>query len=88
MRETHKTVIAAVAITILGIVLYSALVANEHAWNGGGASGYGADNFYLTRVPRAKLSRLQPGDYQFYTGGDGSLDTSWSAAGYFRHFAR
>jgi hypothetical protein len=57
---------------------YVYLIANEGAWNGGGAGG-GGDNFYLTRVARAKLSRLQPTDYQFFTGGDGSLDSSWTS---------
>jgi hypothetical protein len=52
-------------------------IANEGTWNGGGTQG-GGNAFYLTRVPRAKMRNLNPADYSFYTGGDGSLDASWS----------
>jgi hypothetical protein len=58
---------------------YIYLIANEGAWNGGGPSNGGGNAYYLARVPRAKISRLQPDDYQYYVGGDGSLDTGWTS---------
>ena len=36
------------------------------------------DNYILGRVERAKISRLDGSDWQFYTGSDGTLDESWS----------
>jgi hypothetical protein len=58
---------------------YIYLIANEGAWNGGGPSNGGGNAYYLARVPRAKISRLQPDDYQYYVGGDGSLDAGWTS---------
>ena len=58
---------------------YIYMIANEGAWNGGGPSNGGGNAYYLARVPRAKISRLQPGDYQYYVGGDGSLDAGWTS---------
>lgn len=52
---------------------YVYLMANDGFWDSGNV-------LYLARVPRAKMSRLQASDYEFYTGGDGSLDASWTAA--------
>jgi hypothetical protein len=52
---------------------YIYLVANDGYWDSGNV-------LFLARVPRAKISRLQASDYEFYTGGDGSLDTSWTSA--------
>jgi hypothetical protein len=49
------------------------LMANDGYWDSGNA-------LYLARVPRAKMKSLNPADYQYYTGGDGSLDQSWTAA--------
>jgi hypothetical protein len=50
---------------------YVYLMANDGFWDSGNV-------LYLARVPRAKMSRLQPSDYEFYTGGDGSLDVNWT----------
>ncbi len=49
--------------------------------NTGGSSATWAngDAYYLWRVPRAKLSRLNGTDYQYYVSGDGILDASWSS---------
>ena len=47
------------------------LMANDGYWNNGNV-------LYLARVPRAKMSRLQPSDYQFFVAGDGISDASWS----------
>jgi hypothetical protein len=58
---------------------YIYLIANEGAWNGGGPTNGGGNAYYLARVPRAKISRLRAGDYQYYVGGDGSLDTGWTS---------
>jgi hypothetical protein len=51
---------------------YVYLMANDGYWDSGNA-------LYLARVPRAKLAELSAADYQFYTGGDGRLDSSWGA---------
>ncbi|HXS12821.1 MAG TPA: hypothetical protein VN734_08965 [Acidobacteriaceae bacterium] len=50
---------------------YVYLMANDGYWNNGNV-------LYLARVPRAKMSRLQPSDYQFFIGGDGINDASWT----------
>jgi hypothetical protein len=52
---------------------YVYLMANDGYWDSGNA-------LYLARVPRAKLSKLRAADYQFYTSGDGSQDSSWTSA--------
>jgi hypothetical protein len=52
---------------------YVYLMANDGYWDSGNA-------LYLARVPRAKMRSLNASDYQYYTGGDGSLDQSWTAA--------
>lgn len=36
------------------------------------------DNAYLMRVPRSKIGRLNPTDYQYFVSGDGNLDTNWT----------
>lgn len=51
---------------------YVYLMANDGYWDSGNA-------LYLARVPRAKLENLSAADYQYYTGGDGRLDSSWGA---------
>ncbi len=56
---------------------YVYLIANEGTWNGGGTRG-GGNAFYIARVARAKLQDLNAAEYQWYTKGDGSLDSSWS----------
>ncbi len=52
---------------------YVYLMANDGYWDSGNA-------LYLARVPRAKMKSLNASDYQYYRGGDGSLDGSWTAA--------
>jgi hypothetical protein len=52
---------------------YVYLMANDGYWDSGNA-------LYLARVPRAKMKTLNASDYQYYRGGDGSLDGSWTAA--------
>ena len=52
---------------------YVYLMANDGYWDSGNA-------LYLSRVPRAKMKSLNASDYQYYRGGDGSLDGSWTAA--------
>lgn len=50
------------------------------AQSGGGSAYDNNDAYYLIRVPRAKIGRLNASDYQFYTGsgGNGALDAAWS----------
>lgn len=57
--------------------IYVYLVFNEGTWNGGGSQG-GGNVLYIARVPRAKLQNLQGTDWQWWTGGDGNLDSNWS----------
>ena len=52
---------------------YIYLMANDGYWDSGNA-------LYLARVPRAKIRSLNASDYQYYQGGDGSLDASWTGA--------
>ncbi len=52
---------------------YVYLMANDGYWDSGNA-------LYLARVPRVKMKSLNASDYQYYRGGDGSLDGSWTAA--------
>jgi hypothetical protein len=52
---------------------YVYLMANDGYWDSGNA-------LYLARAPRAKMKSLNASDYQYYRGGDGSLDGSWTAA--------
>jgi hypothetical protein len=52
---------------------YVYLLANEGYWDSGNA-------LFLARVPRARLRALRGSDYQFYVGGNGTLDSSWTSA--------
>jgi hypothetical protein len=52
---------------------YVYLLANEGYWDSGNA-------LFLARVPRARLRALRGSDYQFYVGGNGALDSSWTSA--------
>lgn len=52
---------------------YVYLTANEGYWDRGSA-------LFLARVPRAKLKALRRSDYQFYIGGNGVMDSSWTSA--------
>jgi hypothetical protein len=51
---------------------YIYATANNGFWCNG-------DNYILGRVERRKISRLDPADWQFYTGGDGMQDAAWSS---------
>ncbi len=57
---------------------YVYLISNEGTWNGGGQQG-GGNAFYIARVARAHLQDLDATKYQWFTGGDGSLDVNWSS---------
>jgi hypothetical protein len=48
------------------------MIANDDKWNNGNV-------YYLARVPRKKIPNLNAGDWQFFTGGDGSKDANWSS---------
>ena len=50
---------------------YVYVMANDGYWDSGNV-------LYLARVPRAKMSALQPSDYEFYVSGDGAADASWT----------
>ena len=51
---------------------YVYATSNNGFWDNG-------DNYILGRVLRAKLGALNAGDWSFYRGGDGMVDSSWSA---------
>lgn len=46
-------------------------IANDGYWNNG-------NSLYLARVPRAAVLNLSSSDWQCWTGGDGSHDSSWT----------
>jgi hypothetical protein len=50
---------------------YIYAVSNNGFWNNG-------DRYFLGRVRRSDLARLEAGDWQFYTGDDGLHDENWS----------
>jgi hypothetical protein len=50
---------------------YVYVMGNDGYWNNGNA-------LYLARIARAKLRNLNPADIQYYQGGDGNADASWS----------
>lgn len=52
---------------------YVYIMGNDGYWNNGHA-------LYLARIPRARIQNLNPADIQYYRGGDGSLDASWSSS--------
>jgi len=59
---------------------YVYILGNDMNYPGGqGACGSGGDDYYLMRVPRAKMANLNPSDYQAYTGGDGNLSSNWTS---------
>lgn len=47
------------------------VVSNNGFWNGG-------DDLILARIRRADLPKLNAGDWQYFTGGDGLEDSAWS----------
>jgi hypothetical protein len=47
------------------------VVSNNGFWNGG-------DDFILARIRRSDLPKLNAADWQYFGGGDGSQDGSWS----------
>lgn len=52
---------------------YVYIVSNDGFWDNG-------NELYLARVLRSALPNLSPSDYQFYTGGDGTLSGNWSSS--------
>lgn len=50
---------------------YVYVMGNDGYWNNGNV-------LYLARIPRAKMQNLNPADIQYYQGGDGNSDASWS----------
>lgn len=51
---------------------YVYATSNNGFWDNG-------DNYILGRVLRSRIGRLKAADWTFYQGGDGQLDSSWSA---------
>ena len=47
-------------------------ISNNGFWNGG-------DNYIIGRVERSKLKLLNPKDWTYYIGGDGSKDKNWTS---------
>ena len=47
--------------------------------NIGSWSGQPNDAIYVSRVARARMFRRKASDWQWFTGGDGSLDANWSS---------
>jgi hypothetical protein len=50
---------------------YVYAISNNGFWCNG-------DNYILGRVARSRMGRLDPSDWEFYTGGDEMQDVSWS----------
>jgi hypothetical protein len=50
---------------------YIYATSNNGFWNNG-------DRYYLGRIERSEIGNLDPSEWQFYVGGDGMLDDSWS----------
>lgn len=51
---------------------YVYATSNNGFWDNG-------DDYILGRVPRSRIGALRAADWTFYRGGDGMLDSSWSA---------
>ena len=47
-------------------------ISNNGFWNGG-------DNYIIGRVERSKLKLLNPKDWTYFNGGDGSKDKNWTS---------
>ena len=59
---------------------YVYIIGNDTNYAGGSACSSGdGDDLYMMRVARAKIANLNPADYEFFTGGDGNLDSNWSS---------
>ena len=50
----------------------------SNAQNSTGLAISQGDSYYLWRVPRSQITDLNPAEYQFYTGGDGTQAAAWS----------
>lgn len=50
----------------------------SHASFGGSAMNPDRSGAYLARIPRATIANLDKNDIQYYTGGNGMADPSWS----------
>ena len=51
---------------------YVYVTSNNGFWDNG-------DDMILARIARGAMPRLSAGDWQYFTGGDGARDSSWSA---------
>ncbi len=58
---------------------YSYQISNAQNSTGVGISCAG-DSYYIRRVPRSQLVDLNPAEYTYYTGGDGTQAAAWSAS--------
>lgn len=58
--------------------VYVYQISNAQNSTGIGISCAG-DSYYLRRVPRAQMADLNPAEYQYYTGGDGTQAAAWSS---------
>jgi hypothetical protein len=54
-----------------GAERYIYAISNNGFWCNG-------DHYILGRIERAKMSRLDPADWSYFKGGDGSLDENWT----------
>jgi hypothetical protein len=54
-----------------GADLFVYALANDGSWDNG-------NDMILARAPRDRVGALNPGDWQFYAGGDGEADAAWA----------
>jgi hypothetical protein len=61
--------------------VFAYIIGNDTNFAGGSGCGLSAqqNDYWLMRVPLAKIANLNPSDYQAFTGGDGNLDANWSS---------
>jgi hypothetical protein len=64
---------------VLNANVYVYGISNALASGGGIAAWNNGDAYYLWRVPRSEIIDLNPSEYQFYRGGDGTQDNAWSS---------
>jgi hypothetical protein len=62
---------------VLNANAYSYQISNAQASTGVGISCAGED-YYLRRVPLSQLADLNPAEYTYFTGGDGTQASAWS----------
>lgn len=63
---------------VLNANVYIYGISNALTSGGGVAAWNNGDAYYLWRVPRSQMIDLNPSEYQFYIGGDGTQDSAWS----------